>query len=112
MKKFMFYFTLGLLLIDTSLTRTHDLTKIFILYGPSSESLKAALLLKQQFIRKSQIPKQFMELKKTSNCQKLPKQMQSWDWYLVMCVDQKKKINLLRFRRESFYAVFSPYWKS
>ena len=80
--------------------------KIIILY----ENLAGARTFHQRFLKLSQIPSQFTVLKKTQNCKTLPTEMKNWDWHLVVCVNKSKKIKLLRFRREAFYANFSPFW--
>jgi hypothetical protein len=87
-----------------------SLKKIFILHTKQPQAQRSAKLWKELFLKKSQIPGQFMELVKVESCDRLPQPMKAWDWHLVVCINQKQKVKLIRFRREVFYTTFSPYW--
>ena len=85
-------------------------SKIFILHEPHYKARNAAKEVSKMIKAKSKVPRIFMAERETKSCRYLEKSLRNVDWYLVLCVDKKIRLNLLRFRREQFYSMFSPYW--
>ncbi|MDH4467948.1 MAG: hypothetical protein QE271_07810 [Bacteriovoracaceae bacterium] len=90
--------------------QTWTKSKIFILHEPSGQARYAARIASKMMRIKSHVPNIFIAELETRSCRSLDKSLSNVDWYLVLCVDKKRKLNVLRFRREPFYSLFSPYW--